>query len=39
MKKYLTKTTKSPAIQKLLNEALEILESIGIPFEKKRRED
>ena len=36
MKKYLTKTTKSPAIQKLLNEALEILESIGIPFEEKK---
>ncbi len=35
MKKYITKTTKTPLNQKLINESLDILESVGIPFEKK----
>jgi hypothetical protein len=35
MKKYNIKSTKSENIQKLINQALEILESVGIPFEKK----
>lgn len=35
MKKYITKTTKTTLNQKLINEALDILESVGIPFEKK----
>ncbi len=35
MKNYLTKSTKSKAIQKVINEALEILESVGIPFSSK----
>jgi BsuBI/PstI restriction endonuclease domain/BsuBI/PstI restriction endonuclease HTH domain len=30
---YLSKSTKSKPIQKVLNEALHILESVGIPFE------
>jgi hypothetical protein len=35
MKNYITKSTKSKAIQKVINEALEILESVGIPFSSK----
>jgi hypothetical protein len=35
MKKYNIKSTKSESIQKLISQALEILESVGIPFEKK----
>lgn len=35
MKEYKTKSTKTPATLKLINEALEILESVGIPFHKK----
>ena len=32
MKKYITKSTKSPQVQKIINEALDILESVGIPL-------
>src|SRR4051812_16898918 len=32
MKNYLSKSTKSKSVQRLINEALEILESVGIPF-------
>jgi hypothetical protein len=35
MKNYIPKSNKSEPIQKLINEALEILESSGIPFDKK----
>lgn len=35
MKKYITKSNKSKAVQKIINEALEILESVGIPFNNK----
>ena len=35
MKTYLTKTEKSKKILNLLNQALEILESVGIPVEGK----
>lgn len=35
MKAYITKSVKSPVNQKLINEALDILESTGIPFDKK----
>jgi hypothetical protein len=35
MKVYITKSSKSLANQKLINEALDILESVGVPFEKK----
>jgi type II restriction enzyme len=35
MKTYITKSTKSSAIQKMINESLEILESVGIPLEGK----
>ncbi len=35
MNTYITKTTKTALNQKLINEALDILESVGIPFEKK----
>ena len=35
MKKYITKSTKSVPIQKMINEALEILENVGIPLESK----
>ncbi|MCG2612768.1 hypothetical protein LZZ85_00695 [Terrimonas sp. NA20] len=35
MKDYLLKSKKSPAIHKILNEALDILESVGIPFSGK----
>ena len=38
MKKYITKSTKPLQNQKIINEALEILESVGIPLlEKKER--
>ena len=36
MKNYITKSTKSPKIQKIINEALDILESVGIPVNEKR---
>lgn len=36
MKNYITKSTKSKPVQKILNEALDILYSIGIPFEGKK---
>ena len=35
MKTYIPKSTKSQNLQKLINEALDILESVGIPFENK----
>ncbi len=35
MKDYKIKSIKAPATQKLVNEALEILESVGIPFANK----
>lgn len=35
MKTYITKSTKSKAVQKVINEALDILESVGIPFNAK----
>ncbi len=35
MKNYITKSRKSEAIQKTINEALDILESVGIPFNDK----
>ena len=35
MKTYILKSTKSSATQKLINEALEILEQVGIPLERK----
>lgn len=35
MKNYITKSNKSKAVQKIINEALEILESVGIPFNNK----
>lgn len=37
MKKYLTKSTKSKSVQKIVNEALDILESVGIPMTKSER--
>ena len=36
MKNYLTKSSKSKKTVKLINEALEIIEGVGIPFEKKK---
>jgi type II restriction enzyme len=35
MKTYITKSSKSAAIQKMINEALDILESVGIPVDMK----
>lgn len=35
MKNYITKSNKSKTVQKTINEALEILESVGIPFNSK----
>lgn len=35
MKNYIPKSTKSDSIQKMINEALEILESVGIPLNTK----
>jgi type II restriction enzyme len=35
MKTYITKSTKSAKIQKIIHEALDILESVGIPLEAK----
>ena len=32
MKTYITKSTKAENVQKIINEALDILESVGIPF-------
>ena len=32
MTNYISKSTKSKSVQKIINEALEILESVGIPF-------
>jgi type II restriction enzyme len=35
MKTYIAKSAKSAKIQKMINEALDILESVGIPLEDK----
>ena len=35
MKKYISKSTKSTTIQNLINEALDILENVGIPTNTK----
>jgi type II restriction enzyme len=35
MKTYITKSAKSKKVQKMINEALDILESVGIPLENK----
>jgi len=35
MKTYITKSSKSEQIQKIINEALDILESVGIPVTTK----
>jgi type II restriction enzyme len=35
MKNYINKSTKSEKIKKLINEALEILNFVGIPFDNK----
>ncbi len=35
MKNYITKSTKSKPVQKIINEALEILDSVGIPLNSK----
>lgn len=35
MKNYITKSTKSKSVQKIINEALEILDSVGIPLNSK----
>ena len=35
MTNYISKSTKSKSVQKIINEALEILESVGIPFADK----
>ena len=37
MKNYITKSSKSPLNQKLINEALDILELVGIPFNKTEK--
>lgn len=37
MKNYIPKSTKSKSIQKIINEALEILESVGIPMDSTER--
>ena len=37
MKNYIHKSTKSKAVQALINEALDILESVGIPMDKTER--
>lgn len=37
MKKYITNSTKSKSVQKLINEALDILENVGIPIESKSK--
>jgi type II restriction enzyme len=33
MKTYISKSAKSAKVQKMINEALDILESVGIPLE------
>jgi hypothetical protein len=37
MKNYITKSTKSKQIQEIINQALDILESVGIPMDKTER--
>ena len=37
MKNYIPKSTKSKAVQKIINEALDILDSVGIPMTKTER--
>ncbi|MEK7434157.1 MAG: BsuBI/PstI family type II restriction endonuclease [Cyanobacteriota bacterium] len=39
MKNYIHKSKKSESIQKIINEALDILDGIGIPFEGKTERD
>ena len=39
MRNYISKSTKSKSVQKIINEALDILEGIGIPFEGKTERD
>ena len=36
MKTYITKSTKNVSNQKMINQALEILESVGIPLDGKK---
>ena len=36
MKNYLPKSKKTGTVQQIINEALDILESIGIPFDLKK---
>lgn len=35
MKNYITKSTKTKSVLKIINEALEILDSVGIPLNSK----
>ena len=35
MKQYILKSTKSKKVQKVINEAIEILEAVGIPIATK----
>jgi type II restriction enzyme len=37
MKNYIPRSTKSKAVQEIINEALDILESVGIPMDKTER--
>ena len=37
MKNYITKSTKSKQVQEIINQALDILESVGIPMDKTER--
>lgn len=37
MKNYITKSTKSLPVQQIINEALDILESVGLPMKKTER--
>lgn len=37
MKNYIPKSTKTKAVQQIINEALDILESVGIPIDKTER--
>ena len=37
MKNYIPKSTKSKAVKKIINEALDILDNVGIPMTKTER--
>lgn len=37
MKNYIPKSKKTKAVQQIINEALDILESVGIPLDKTER--